>query len=235
MRLAKHLAHAGVASRRAAEALVAEGRVTIDGAVITDPARDVTGQESIAVDGETVRGAESHVVYALHKPAGVVSTASDTHGRRTVVDLVPTSQRLYPVGRLDTETTGLILLTNDGELAHALTHPSFEVPKTYRARVEGRPSERALRALRDGVELEDGRTAPARVRRIGAHELELTIHEGRKRQVRRMLEAVGHRVVSLRRVGFGPLRLGELGAGRHRRLTAAEVQRLRDAARQRRS
>jgi 23S rRNA pseudouridine2605 synthase len=148
---------------------------------------------------------------------------------------VPTAQRLYPVGRLDVETTGLILLTNDGELAHALTHPSFEVPKTYRARLESRPNERALRALREGVELEDGRTAPARVRRAGAHELELTIHEGRKRQVRRMLEAVGYRVVSLRRVAFGPLRLGELGAGRHRRLTAAEVQRLRDAARQGRS
>jgi 23S rRNA pseudouridine2605 synthase len=235
MRLAKHLAHAGVASRRAAEALVAQGRVTIDGSVITDPARDVTGQESIAVDGEAVRGAERHVVYALHKPAGVVSTASDTHGRRTVVDLVPTAQRLYPVGRLDAETTGLILLTNDGDLAHALTHPSFEVPKTYRARLERRPNERALRALREGVELEDGRTAPAQVRRAGAQELELTIHEGRKRQVRRMFEAVGHRVVSLRRVAFGPLRLGELGAGRHRRLTAAEVQRLRDATRQGRS
>ena len=235
MRLAKHLAHAGVASRRAAEALVAQGRVTIDGSVITDPARDVTGQESIAVDGEAVRGAERHVVYALHKPAGVVSTASDTHGRRTVVDLVPTAQRLYPVGRLDAETTGLILLTNDGDLAHALTHPSFEVPKTYRARLERRPNERALRALREGVDLEDGRTAPAQVRRAGAHELELTIHEGRKRQVRRMLEAVGYRVVGLRRVAFGPLRLGELGAGRHRRLTAAEVQRLRDATRQGRS
>jgi 23S rRNA pseudouridine2605 synthase len=234
MRLAKHLAHAGVASRRAAEALVAEGRVTVDGAVVTDPARDVTGQEAIAVDGEAVRGAERHVVYALHKPAGVVSTSSDTHGRRTVVDLVPTAQRLYPVGRLDADTTGLILLTNDGELAHTLTHPSFEVPKTYRARVEGRLGDRALRALRDGVELEDGRTAPARVRRLSAHELELTIHEGRKRQVRRMLEAVGHRVVNLRRVAFGPLRLGELAAGRHRRLTAVEVQRLRDAARQRR-
>jgi 23S rRNA pseudouridine2605 synthase len=232
MRLAKHLAHAGVASRRGAEALVAEGRVSVQGVVVTDPARDVTGQEAITVDGEAVRGAENHVVYALHKPAGVVSTAHDTHGRRTVVDLVPTAQRLYPVGRLDADTTGLILLTNDGALAHTLTHPSFEVPKTYRARVEGRVEERALRLLRDGVALEDGRTAPARVRRVSAHELELTIHEGRKRQVRRMLEAVGHRVVNLRRVAFGPLRLGELAAGRHRRLTAAEVQRLRDAARQ---
>jgi 23S rRNA pseudouridine2605 synthase len=231
MRLAKHLAHAGIASRRAAEVLIGEGRVTVDGAVVTDPARDVTGAEAITVNGKSVGDGGARVVYALHKPAGVVSTAHDTHGRRTVVDLIPSSQRLYPVGRLDADTTGLILLTNDGELAHLLTHPSFEVPKTYRARVEGRPDERALRALRDGVELEDGRTAPARVRRLGAHELELTIHEGRKRQVRRMLEAVGHRVVSLRRVAFGPLRLGELEPGRHRRLTAAEVARLRGAGR----
>jgi 23S rRNA pseudouridine2605 synthase len=205
--------------------------VTVDGAVITDPARDVTGEEAIAVDGELVRGPGARVVYALHKPAGVVSTAADTHGRPTVVDLVPTGQRLYPVGRLDAESTGLILLTNDGDLAYTLTHPRFEVPRTYRARVDGRPSERALRALREGVELDDGRTAPAHVRLLGPHELELTIHEGRKRQVRHMCEAVGHRVVDLRRVAFGPLRLGELSIGRHRRLTAAEVQRLRDAAR----
>jgi 23S rRNA pseudouridine2605 synthase len=233
MRLAKHLAHAGVASRRAAEGLIGEGRVTVDGAVVTDPARDVTGREAIAVDGEAVRDSGARVVYAVNKPPGVVSTARDTHGRRTVVDLVPSAQRLYPVGRLDADTTGLILLTNDGDLAYALTHPSFEVPRTYRARVEGRLAERALRALRDGVELEDGRTAPARVRRVGPHEIELTIHEGRKRQIKRMLDAVGHPVVALQRVAFGPLRLGELGAGRHRRLTAAEVQRLRDTAQRR--
>jgi 23S rRNA pseudouridine2605 synthase len=230
MRLAKHLAHAGVASRRAAEALVAEGRVTVDDEVVTDPARDVTGGEAIAVDGEIVRANVARVVYALHKPAGVVSTARDTHGRRTVVDLVPSGQRLYPVGRLDADTTGLILLTNDGDLAYTLTHPSFEVPRTYRARVERRPDERALRALREGIELDDGRTAPARVRRVGAHEVELTIHEGRKRQVKRMLAAVGYPVVALQRVAFGPLRLAELAAGKHRRLTAAEVERLRKAA-----
>ena len=233
MRLAKHLAHAGVASRRGAEALVAEGRVTVDGAVVTDPARDVTGGEAIAVDGEAVRDSGARVVYAVNKPAGVVSTAHDTHGRRTVVDLVPSGHRLYPVGRLDADTTGLILLTNDGDLAYSLTHPSFEVPRTYRARVEGRPDERALRALRDGVELDDGRTAPARVRRVGAHEIELTIHEGRKRQIKRMLAEVGHPVVALQRVAFGPLRLGELAAGKHRRLTAAEVERLRNAAQRR--
>jgi 23S rRNA pseudouridine2605 synthase len=231
MRLGKHLAHAGVASRRGAEALIAERRVTVDGEVVTDPARDVTGREAIAVDGEPVRADGARVVYAVHKPVGVVSTARDTHGRRTVVDLVSSPQRLYPVGRLDADTTGLVLLTNDGDLAYALTHPSFEVPRTYRARVEGRPDERAMRALREGVELEDGRTAPARVRRVGAHELELTIHEGRKRQVKRMLAAVGHPVLALQRVAFGPLRLGELAAGKHRRLTAAEVERLRKAAR----
>jgi 23S rRNA pseudouridine2605 synthase len=237
MRLGKHLAHAGVASRRASEALVADGRVTVDGAVVTDPARDVSGAEAIAVDGEAVRAPGARVVYALHKPPGVVSTAADTHGRRTVVDLVPSGQRLYPVGRLDADSTGLILLTNDGDLAYALTHPRFEVPRTYRARVDGRPRETSRCALREGGGLHGGPTAPAHVRLLGPHELELTIHEGRKRQVRRMCEAVGHRVVELRRVAFGPLRLGDLGAGRHRRLTAAEVQRLRDAGRgpQRRS
>ena len=172
----------------------------------------------------------SRAVYVLNKPAGVLSTVHDTHGRRTVVDLVKAPGRLYPVGRLDADTTGLILLTDDGDLAHRLTHPSFEVPKTYRAVVRNPPvREPALRALREGVELEDGRTAPARVRRIGPGELELTIHEGRKRQVRRMCDAVGHRVESLERVAFGPLRLGTLPAGGHRRLTPAEVERLRKA------
>src|SRR3954469_12527200 len=231
MRLAKHLAHSGVASRRAAEGLIAAGRVTVDGATVTDPARDVSGGEAIAVDGERVGSAPRHVVYAVNKPAGVVSTAHDTHGRPTVVDLVPVATRLYPVGRLDADTTGLILLTNDGELANRLTHPRFEVPKTYRAKVRNGPvGEAALRALRDGVELDDGRTAPARVRAVRPDVLELTIHEGRKRQVRRMCEAVGHPVVALRRVRFGPLELGDLGAGAHRRLTAAEVERLRGAA-----
>jgi 23S rRNA pseudouridine2605 synthase len=232
MRLAKHLAHAGVASRRAAESLIAEGRVSVDGETVRDPARDVGEDNRILVDGRAIEGPEPRLTYAVHKPVGVVSTAQDTHGRPTVVGLVPDhGLRLYPVGRLDADTTGLILLTNDGDLAYALTHPSFEVPRTYRARVEGRPDERALRALRLGVELEDGRTAPARVRRVGPHEIELTIHEGRKRQIKRMCDAVGHPIVALKRVAFGPLRLGELAAGRHRRLTAAEVERLRESAR----
>jgi 23S rRNA pseudouridine2605 synthase len=233
VRLAKYLAHAGVASRRAAEQIVAAGRVRVDGAVVTDPARDVDDERDVRVDGRRVRAsAPERVVLALHKPAGVVSTAKDPQGRPTVLDLVRSPGRLYPVGRLDAETTGLILLTNDGELAHRLTHPSFEVPRTYRARVRNAPvREPALRALRDGIDLEDGRTAPAKVRRVASGHVELTIHEGRKRQVRRMLEAVGHPVLSLERVAFGPLRLGELEAGGHRRLSPAEVERLRQAAR----
>jgi 23S rRNA pseudouridine2605 synthase len=232
MRLAKHLAHAGVASRRAAEAIVTAGRVTVDGATVTDPARDVSGDEAIAVDGEPLGAAPRHVVYALNKPAGVVSTARDTHGRPTVVDLVSEAgTRLYPIGRLDADTTGLILLTNDGELANRLTHPRYEVPKTYRAKVANAPvAERALRALRAGVDLDDGRTAPAAVHAVRPDVLELTIREGRKRQVRRMCEAVGHPVVALRRVRFGPLALGDLAAGAHRRLTRDEVERLRGAA-----
>jgi 23S rRNA pseudouridine2605 synthase len=232
MRLAKYLAHAGVASRRAAERLIAEGRVTVAGAVVTDPARDVDGDSDVAFDGEPLRRAESRVVYAVHKPAGVVSTASDTHDRRTVVDLVTDPRRLYPVGRLDAESTGLILLTNDGELANRLTHPRFEVPKTYRATLAGPAvSDRMLRALRDGVELDDGPTAPARVRRLSPHQIELTIHEGRNRQVRRMCEAVGRPVRELVRIRFGPLELGDLRPGRARRLTAAELRQLADATR----
>ena len=233
MRLAKHLAHAGVASRRAAAAIVAAGRVTVDGETVTDPARAVTGAEAIAVDGRRLAATPRRVVYAVHKPAGVVSTAHDTHGRPTVVELVPEAgTRLYPVGRLDADSTGLILLTNDGELANHLTHPRYEVPKTYRARVANPPvREPALRALREGVELDDGRTAPARVRRVRPDVLELTIREGRNRQVRRMCETVGHPVLALRRVAFGPLHLDDLPAGAHRRLSEAEVRRLRDQSR----
>jgi 23S rRNA pseudouridine2605 synthase len=231
MRLAKYLAHAGVASRRAAEQLVFGGRVQVDGEVVRDPARAVGETSDVRVDGRPVEVASDHVVYALNKPAGVVSTARDTHGRPTVVDLVEDPRRLYPVGRLDAETTGLILLTDDGELAHRLTHPSFQVPRVYRARVRRPPvGDPALRRLREGVELEEGRTAPVRVRRLGTDTLELTLHEGRKRQVRRMCEAVGHPVAALERIAFGPLRLGRLPPGGHRRLSASEVERLRAAS-----
>jgi 23S rRNA pseudouridine2605 synthase len=219
-----------VASRRAAEDLIAAGRVTIAGELARDPARDVDETSGVAVDGTEVRP-EPHEVHALNKPAGVVSTAQDTHGRPTVVELVRSSRRLYPVGRLDADSTGLILLTNDGELAERLTHPRYGVEKVYRARVQpARVAPRALDALRRGLKLDDGLTAPARVRQPRPGVLEIGIREGRKRQVRRMVEAVGHRVIELERVAFGPLGLRGLEPGRSRRLSASEVERLRRAA-----
>jgi 23S rRNA pseudouridine2605 synthase len=249
MRLAKYLAHAGVASRRSAEELVKAGRVTVGEEVVTDPARDVQQDSRVAVDGRPLREFEPRVLYVVNKPVGVVSTARDTHGRPTVVELVPAPRlpavrpergvpfrvRLYPVGRLDADSSGLILLTNDGELADRLTHPRFEVPKTYRARVGGGPvGDDALSRLRRGVQLKDGLTAPAQVRRAGGDgrsrsTIELTIHEGRNRQVRRMCEEVGHPVLALERIAFGPLRLGDLAPGAHRRLSDEELQRLRAA------
>lgn len=231
MRLAKYLAHAGVASRRAAETVIADGRVRVDGEIVRDPASDVGEHHRVTVDGRALAGPESRVVYALNKPLGVVSTARDPGGRPTVVELVPAAGlRLYPVGRLDADSSGLILLTNDGELAYRLTHPSFEVDRTYRAVVARPPvREAALRALRSGVELDDGRTAPARVARLTPDTLELTIHEGRKRQVRRMCEHVGHPVLRLERIRFGPLTLGSLPLGSARRLSEREVSLLRSA------
>jgi 23S rRNA pseudouridine2605 synthase len=232
MRLAKYLAHAGVASRRSAESLIAAGRVAVEGETVTDPARDVQPGTLVTVEGVALSGPEPRVAFALHKPVGVLSTARDTHGRRTVLDLVPArGLRLYPVGRLDADSSGLILLTNDGELANRLTHPRFEVPKTYRARLAGAPiSDRSLSVLRKGVALEDGLTAPARVRRLKGNTIELTIHEGRNRQVRRMCEALGHPVLELRRTAFGSLHLDGLQEGAHRRLSPAEVERLRSLA-----
>jgi len=251
LRLAKYIAHAGVTSRRNAEGLIRDGRVRVDGEVVRDPAHAVDEQRDVRVDSRRLAGPEARVVLALHKPAGVVSTARDTHGRQTVVSLVvhagqgaergaggpragsrphSPSARLYPIGRLDADTTGLILLTNDGELAHRLTHPRFGVEKVYRAQVAGGPvGTAALRRLRTGVELEDGRTAPARVRRLGAQRIEITLREGRKRQVRRMCDAVGHPVLALERVRLGPLELGELPLGAHRQLSVAEVAALRAA------
>ena len=232
MRLAKFLAHAGVASRRGAEEIIRAGRVTIADRICTDPARDVGVDSGVAVDGRYLEGPEERMVFVLNKPAGVLSTAADGYGRRTVVDLVPArGARLYPVGRLDADSTGLILVTNDGDLAQRLTHPSFEVPRTYRATVRPGPvPEHALRTLREGVDLDDGRTAPARVRQLKPGVLEITIHEGRNHQVKRMCEAIGHRVNTLQRVRFGALRLDDLPEGAHRRLKQAEVEGLRKAS-----
>jgi 23S rRNA pseudouridine2605 synthase len=232
VRLAKFLAHAGVASRRGAEEIIRTGRVSIAGEVVTDPARDVDADSGVAVDGRFLEGEEERMVFVVNKPSGVLSTARDTHGRRTVVDLVPArGSRLYPVGRLDADSTGLILVTNDGDLAQRLTHPSFEVPRVYRATVYPSPvPEGALRALREGVDLDDGRTAPAKVRQLKPGVLELTIREGRNHQVKRMCEAVGHRVRTLTRTRFGPLRLDDLPEGAHRRLKQAEVESLRRGA-----
>jgi 23S rRNA pseudouridine2605 synthase len=229
VRLAKFLAHGGVASRRRAEEIIAKGLVTVGGEVVTDPARDVGEGDDVRVNGSPV-DAEAREVWAVNKPAGVVSTAREPGARRAVVDLVETRARLYPVGRLDADSTGLLLLTNDGELANLLTHPRYEVPKTYRARLRKPIAERDLGRLRQGVGLEDGPTGPAEVRRLGEREIEITLREGRNRQVRRMLEAVGNGVVALRRVSFGPLALGNLPEGKARRLTDQEVASLRKAS-----
>jgi 23S rRNA pseudouridine2605 synthase len=225
VRLAKFLAHAGVASRRAAERIVAEGRVTVDGEPVTDPARDVGEDAEVRVDGRPV-SAQQAETWAVNKPAGVVSTAREPGRRRAITELVDSRARLYPVGRLDADSTGLILLTNDGELANRLTHPRYEVPKTYRAELRRPPAERDLESLRRGVALDDGHTAPARVRRTGEREIEIAIHEGRNRQVRRMAEAIGNEVLRLERVRFGTFELGALRPGEARRLSEDEVRRL---------
>lgn len=229
MRLAKFLAHGGIASRRKAEEIIAKGLVTVGGEVVTDPARDVGEGDDVRVNGAAV-AAEAREVWVVNKPVGVVSTAREPGSRRAVVELVETEARLYPVGRLDADSAGLLLLTNDGELANRLTHPRYEVPKTYVARLRKPIGERELKRLRSGVELEDGPTAPTEVERPGERKVEIVLREGRNRQVRRMLEAVGNEVVALRRVAFGPLRLGTLAEGKARRLSAAEIAQLHEAA-----
>jgi 23S rRNA pseudouridine2605 synthase len=222
VRLAKYLAHAGVASRRAAEELIAAGKVRVGGEVVTDPARDVDEDSDVRVDGALV-APEPREVWAVNKPAGVVSTAREPGKRRAITELVDSERRLYPVGRLDADSTGLLLLTNDGELANRLTHPRFGVPKTYRVRLARPPSDADLDRLRGGLRLEDGPTGPAEVERRGEREIEVTIREGRKRQVRRMAEAVGNEVEALQRIRIGSLHLGELRRGEARRLAEGEI------------
>lgn len=232
VRLNRLLAQAGVASRRAADRLIAEGRVTVDGAVAL-PGTQVAPGQAVLVDGRPI-AAEAVVHLMLNKPPGYVTTARDPQGRPTVLDLVDRTEHVMPVGRLDRDTSGLLLLTNDGELAQILAHPSHGVPKTYRAVVRGLPGPAALRRLERGVELPDGRTRPAQARvlrtRSGGAELELVLKEGRNRQVRRMCAAVGHPVIALERTGYGPLGLGRLQVGGCRELTAREVALLRAAA-----
>ena len=230
MRLVKFLAHGGVASRRKAEEIIGKGLVTVGGEVVVDPARDVSEGDDVRVNGKPVV-VESREVWAVNKPAGVVSTAREPGSRPAVVELVDTAARLYPVGRLDADSTGLLLLTNDGELANQLTHPRYEVPKTYVAQLRKPIADRDLGRLGDRVELEDGPTGPAEVRRLGKSEIEVTLREGRNRQVRRMVEAVGNEVAALRRVAFGPLQLGNLPEGKARRLSDGEIVELRDASR----
>ncbi len=227
MRLAKYIAHAGIASRRASEQLIFDGRVTVDGNTVTDPARDVDDGNTITVDGDRV-AAEQTVVYAVNKPLGVISTASDPEGRRTVVDLVGTEKRLYPVGRLDANSHGLMLVTNDGDLANKLSHPRYGVPKRYKVRVRrGAPLSTAeIDHLARGVELEDGKTRRAEVTKTGQREFEIVISEGRNRQIRRMCEAIGRDVGDLQRIAFGPLELGRLKAGTARRLSNEEIETL---------
>jgi 23S rRNA pseudouridine2605 synthase len=229
-RLQKILAQAGLGSRRAAEELIAAGRVRVNGQVATLGTRADPETDTIEVDGAVVAVRQGLAHYLLNKPPGVVTTAADPRGRPTVVDLVPAEPRVYPVGRLDADSEGLLLLTNDGDLAHRLTHPSFGVEKEYLAEVEGSPSRGALRQLRQGVDLDDGRTAPAKVSLIGDHTLRIAIHEGRNRQVRRMGEAVGHPVRRLVRVRIGPLSDRRLAPGEWRELTQAEVRALERAA-----
>ena len=226
MRLNAYLARAGVASRRKADELIKAGRVTVNG----EPGQlntFVQSRDRVAVDGESVE-LQPLTYVLLHKPAGTVTTASDPQGRPTVVELVEHAARVVPVGRLDADTTGALLLTNDGELAHRLAHPRYEVEKVYVAEVEGEPSDEALRRLEDGVELDDGPTAPARARRLGPHTVELSLHEGRKHQVKRMLAAVGHPATRLQRSRYAGLTLEGLEPGQWRELEPFEVERLRN-------
>lgn len=229
-RLQKVLAQAGLGSRRACEELIAAGRVRLNGEVATLGARADPETDVVEVDGARIGVRQGLVHYLLNKPAGVVTTAADPQSRPTVVDLVPDEPRVYPVGRLDADTEGLLVLTNDGDLAHRLTHPSFGVDKEYLAEVEGTPGRGTLRRLREGVDLDDGPTAPAKASLVGDHTLRITIHEGRNRQVRRMCEAVGHPVRRLVRVRIGPLSDRHLAPGAWRVLTQAEVRALERAA-----
>lgn len=228
-RLQKVLASVGYGSRRICEGLIAEGRVQVNGVVAILGCRVDPDVAKVEVDGVAVGVRPDLVHYLLHKPRGVVTTASDPHGRPTVVELVPTEPRVFAVGRLDADTEGLLILTNDGDLAHRLAHPSYGVNKEYLVELESAPTPGQLRQLRRGVLLNDGPTAPARAALVEPRGLRLVIHEGRNRQVRRMCEAIGHRVIRLIRVRIGPITDRKLGAGEWRSLSSDEVRNLQTA------
>lgn len=232
-RLQKVLAHAGVASRRKAEEMITQGKVKVNGKVVTEQGIKVSDNDVVEVEGVKLEK-EQKVYYLLYKPRGVISAVTDDKGRKTVTDLLPhVKERLYPVGRLDYETSGLLLLTNDGDFSYALTHPKYKVDKTYVARVKGTPLKEQLRPLERGIVLEDGKTAPARVKLISSERkadksiIEITIHEGKNRQVRRMFDAIGFPVQKLKREQFGFLTLHGLNAGEWRELTTHEVKQMR--------
>lgn len=232
-RLQKVLAHAGIASRRKSEEFILQGKVKVNGKVVTELGTKVSGTDTIEVEGVKLEK-EQKVYYLLYKPRGVISSVTDDRGRKTVTDLMPhVKERLYPVGRLDYETSGLLLLTNDGDFSYALTHPKFKVDKTYVARVKGIPLKEQLRPLEHGIVLEDGKTAPARVKMLSSERkadkaiIEITIHEGKNRQVRRMFDAIGFPVQKLVRERFAFLSLHGLNAGEWRELTNHEVKQLR--------
>lgn len=232
-RLQKVLAHAGVASRRKAEEMITQGKVKVNGKVVTEQGIKVSDNDVVEVEGVKLEK-EQKVYYLLYKPRGVISAVSDDKGRKTVTDLLPNvKERLYPVGRLDYETSGLLLLTNDGDFSYALTHPKYKVDKTYVARVKGLPLKEQLRPLERGIVLEDGKTAPARVKLLSSERkadksiIEITIHEGKNRQVRRMFDAIGFPVQKLKREQFGFLTLHGLNAGEWRELTTHEIKQMR--------
>ncbi|MBC7186802.1 MAG: rRNA pseudouridine synthase [Calditrichaeota bacterium] len=234
VRLNKFLAGSGVASRRACDELIRSGRVTVNGEAVSSLATWVDEQrDEVAVDGQVVKPKQGHVYIMLHKPRGYVTTVRDTRGRPKVIDLVPRGSRLFPVGRLDIDTEGLLLLTDDGELTNRLLHPRFKVAKTYVAVLDREVAVRDIAKLRQGIALDDGMTAPCEARLLDAPPhgkvVELTLREGRKRQVRRMFAALGYHVLLLRRVAFGPLGLGELPIGSWRHLTDEEVAQLHQA------
>ena len=232
MRLEKFLSESGIASRRDAKKYISAGRVSVNGERVLIPGTHINPQKAeITFDGKPIRGKPQRIYLMLNKPAGYVTTVRDERGRPTVMELVSDiSERIYPVGRLDVDTEGLLLMTNDGDFAHRILHPSHETQKTYIAWVEGRPNQRAIQRLREGIEIEEGTITSAKVNQIGKREgqtqFKVVIHEGKKRQIRRMFHAVGHDVVHLKRVGIGSLSLGRLSTGKYRPLTPAEIESL---------